>query len=97
MDFGGGSTVAVAAASTAVLAPRFGRRVAFSISNYGTTTVFLTFSDSQVAAANRGLALYPGTSMGDSNSDTYRCWQGAITAFEASGAGTLSVWERLEG
>lgn len=96
-DYAGSSTVAIAAASTQVLANRNGERIAFSISNYGAATVYLTMSNTQMAGANRGIALYPGMTISDSSSDIYKCWQGTITGYEAGGAGTLAVWERCEG
>ena len=91
----GSSTVAIAAASTVIMANRSGRRIAFSISNYGAATVFLTMSNTQLAAANSGIALYPGMTISDSSSDIYKCFQGTVSGYEAGGAGTLSVWERV--
>lgn len=100
MEYAGGSTVAVAAASTEVLPRRIRSgfrpaRIAFSISNYGGVAVYLNLSNTQEAAAGIGVLLQPGGTFIDSNDGAYECWQGTITAFEAGGAGTLAVWERV--
>lgn len=94
-DSGGSSSVSVGATSTQILAPRHGRRIAFSISNYGAAIVYVNLSDKEGAIANQGIALYPGATMADSNGDIYKCWQGAINGIESGGAGTLAVWERV--
>ena len=94
-ELAGSSTVAVAAASTEVMAKRLGRRLAFSITNNSALNVFLSLSDTQEAAANRGILLAPYATVADSSSDVYKCWQGTITAYEATGAASLSCWERV--
>lgn len=96
VDSGSSGNVAVAATATSVLPKRVGgKRLAYSISNYGAVVVYLTFSDFQTATSTTGLALQPGQTIADSNSAGYFCWQGAISAIEAGGAGTLSYTERV--
>ena len=101
MDRAGSSTVAVAATSTLVLPARVrqfaGRpqRIAFSITNYSAVVIYLNLSNSEPAAAGYGIPLYPGTTLMDSNSEKYECWQGTISAIEAGAVGTLAVWERV--
>lgn len=94
-DLAGSSNVAVAATSTAVLQARRGRRLGFSISNYSALLVYVNLSDKEGAVIGRGIALQPGMTISDSSSDVYKCWQGAISAIETTGAATLSVWERV--
>lgn len=97
MDRGGSSTFASAATSAVILPSRvYGQRVAFSISNYGAVTVYLSLSDVEGAVAGRGIALAPGSTFSDSNGDNYLCWQGAIHGLDAGAAGTLAVWERVK-
>jgi hypothetical protein len=69
--------------------------MAFSITNYGAAVVYLNLSDTVGAAVGYGIPLYPGTTLMDSNSEKYECWQGTISAIEAGGVGTLAVWERV--
>lgn len=97
MDSAGGSSVTVAAATVTPVLPRRteNRRVAFSISNVGANSCFLSPSDVGVAAANAGIYLAPGGVMSDSDATSYRCWSGAISAFSTAGT-TLAVWERSE-
>ncbi len=97
VDIAGSSNVTVAATSTIVLPRRStaGGRVAFSISNYSALLIYLNMSDGEGAAAGKGIALYPGMTISDSSSDVYKCWQGTISAQEATGAATLAIWERV--
>ena len=82
-DMGSSSTVSAGATSASVLDPRFGRRIAVTISNVGANIAYLNFSDQQGAATGYGIALQPGTSVGDSSSDYVKCWQGRITCISA--------------
>lgn len=66
-----------------------------SISNYSALYVFLSLSDSQAAALNYGIMLAPYATYYDSNNGDYQCWQGKVTAIEATGAAVLAVWERV--
>jgi FlaG/FlaF family flagellin (archaellin) len=97
-DNGQSSNLTVGATSTEVLRKRpYGSRVAFSITNYSALTVYLNLSDTGIAEAGKGIGLYPGGTISDSSSDVYKCWQGTINAQEATGAATLSIWERVLG
>jgi len=100
MDRAGSSTVAAAATSGLVLPtrPRAGirpARIAFSITNYSAVVVWLNLSNTEGAAVGYGIPLYPGTTLMDSNSEKYECWQGTITCIDATATGTLAVWERV--
>lgn len=95
-DIGGSNSVAVAATSTNVMGVRGGRRLAFNITNYSALTVYLNLSNTAGAELGHGIALYPGGSISDACGDVYKCWQGTITAIEATGAATLAVWERVQ-
>lgn len=92
-DMGSSSTVSAGATSATVFQPRFGRRIAVTISNVGANIVYLNFSDAEGAATSYGIALQPGTSFGDSSSDYVKCWQGRITCISAAGS-TLACYER---
>ena len=96
-DYAGSSSAAVGSASTIILDARRGRRLAFSISNYSALVVYLNLSDKEGAAVGYGIALYPGMTVSDSSATGIPCWQGTISAIEATGAATLAVWERVEG
>jgi hypothetical protein len=97
MDMAGSSNLAVASSSTIVLPKRVsGIRVAFSISNYSALVVYLNLSDAQGAIIGQGIALYPGMTVSDSTNGIVPCWQGTITAIEATGAATLAIWERVK-
>lgn len=100
VDRAGSSNVAAAATSTEVLPPRvkvFGRtqRIAFSITNYSAVIVYLNLSNEVGAVVGYGIPLYPGTTLMDSNSERYECWQGRISCIDATATGTLAVWERV--
>ena len=95
-DYGGSSTVTLAAATnTSVLPARRGRRIAFSIANVGANSAFITMSDNQAAVANYGVYLAPGGILTDSNAGNYIAWQGSIAGISTGGS-TLAVWERVE-
>jgi len=96
-DYAGSSNVAVAATSTAVMAARNGKRIAFSITNLSALIVYMNMSMTANAVLTQGIALYPGMTITDSSGDVYKCWQGTITAIEATGAATLACWERVQG
>lgn len=98
MDYAGTSQVSVAATATTIFPSRVGqKRIAFAISNYGATDVYLCLSDYQQAAVNYGILLKPNSTFADSSSDFYTCWQGVVTAIDAAGLATLSCWERIQG
>lgn len=94
-DYGGQSTVTLAAATEAsVFPPRFGRRRSFSIANVGGNPAYVDMSDGETAVAGSGIYLAPGGVLTDSDFGTYKCWQGAITAVSTAGT-SLSCWERV--
>jgi hypothetical protein len=97
-DYASGSNLTTSATSQTVLEARRGRRIAFSVTNYGATTAWLMLSDNEPAVVGSGVPVYAGTTVSDSNNDKYKCFQGAITAVDdgAGGATTLSIWERVE-
>lgn len=94
----GSGNLTTSATSQEVMSPRRGRRVAYSISNYGATPAYLSLSDTQAAAVGYGITLAAGATISDSNGADYKCWQGKISAVDngAGGATTLSYWERVE-
>jgi len=99
MELAGSSTLTTSATAQTVLANRSGRRVAFTISNYGATTAWICLSDVQTAAVGVGIPLAAGSSISDEwKSEKLPCWQGAITAVDdgAGGATTISTWERVK-
>lgn len=97
VSIAGSKAVTTSGTSQVVSEPKMGRRVAFSITNYGATIAWVNMSDSETAGVGRGIPIYPGGVIADSNGDIYRCWQGSITAVDngASGATTIAVWERV--
>lgn len=97
MSSAGNRTLTTSGTSQQVSPAQFGRRISFSITNYGTTVAWVCQSDNQTAAVGVGVPLYPGQTMADSSSDIYRCWQGRITAVDdgSGGATTLAIFERV--
>ncbi len=96
VDYAGASTITLAGATnTAVLPPRMGRRIAFSVANVGANAAYVNMSDGQAAVANYGVYLAPGGILTDSNSGNYLAWQGSIVAISTAGS-TLAIWERVE-
>ena len=95
-DFAGGKTYTTTSASAQLIENRQERRLAFSITNYGTNTAWLMLSNTQAAAVGTGIPLYAGETIVDGNSDIYKCWQGSIAVIQdTAGTTTLSVWERV--
>ena len=94
MDQSGASSVILAAATVgAILPPRRGKRIAFSVANVGANGVFINMSDGQAPAVNSGIYLAPGGILTDSNSGSYLCYQGTINGISTAGS-TLAIWER---
>jgi hypothetical protein len=95
-DNAGAATVTLAAATAnQVVAKRQkNRRVGISISNTGANTAYLNPSDSQAPVVGQGIELLSGSTWYDSDSETYQCWSGSISAISTAGT-TLSVWERV--
>lgn len=94
-DYGGQSTLTLAAATVAQVFPsRAGRRRAFSVANVGANPVYLTMSDTEIAVAGSGIYLAPGGILSDSDFGANTCWQGAISAISTAGS-SLSMWERV--
>lgn len=97
MDLSGNKNLTTSATAQEVMAPRRGSRISFSVTNYGATVAWICLSDEQVAAVGTGIPLPAGTSLTDSSSDYYQCWQGKITAVDdgAGGATTIAITERV--
>jgi len=87
MDLSGAKNLTTSATAQEVMAPRMGQRISFAITNYGLTTAWICLSDQQVAAVGTGIPIYAGTTISDSSSDVYQCWQGKITAVDDGAAG----------
>lgn len=96
MDAAGSSTFTAAATSTQVMPNRSGRRIEYSITNYGAVVVYLNLSNNQPAQVGYGVPLYPGQTIFASSSNGIPCWQGSISAIDATATGTLAVWERVQ-
>lgn len=98
MDSGGSSALTLAAGVAGQPLPnRNGRRIAFTVTNVGANPAYITLSNSEIAVAGQGIYLLPGGSgnVQDSNGDTYKCWQGAISAISTLGT-SLAIWERVQ-
>lgn len=97
MDLSGSKNLTTSATAQEVLEPRRGARISFAITNYGLTTAWVCLSDQQVAAVGTGIPIYAGTTISDSSSDAYKCWQGKVTAVDdgSGGATTIAITERV--
>lgn len=95
MDFGGSSSLTLAAATAGQALPaRNGRRVGYIITNVGANPAYGTASDNEVAVAGQGFYLAPGGMVQDWNGDKYKCWQGAISLISTAGT-SLAIYERV--
>jgi hypothetical protein len=98
-DISGSHTITTSATSQQIMSNRNGKRIAFSISNYGATAAWINISNEEGATVGYGIYLPPGTTVSDSNNGSgYKCSQSTISVVDdgAGGATTLSYWERVE-
>ncbi len=99
MEASGAGVITTSGTNQRIIGPRFGKRLEFTITNYGATLAWVNPSDAQTAAVARGIPLYPGATMsGEKKGDNSKCYQGQICAVDdgSSGATVLAYWERCE-
>lgn len=89
--------VVVGAASLVLSkAPQDNKRVAFVFKNTGATTITIVLGI-HAAVDRAGIVLGTNEYYAESNSESFKAWQGQINTIGDAGAGSLSVMERFEG
>ena len=89
------ATVAVGTGAVVVLPETFPRRTRYVLKNTssGTQIITVSFGQEKLAVANEGIPLSVGAVISDSDSESYQCFSGAITAIADGASAQLSVFE----
>lgn len=69
------------------------RRTQLIIQNTSTAQTITVTKGDQPAVAGAGIVLVSGQTFIEADDGGFRCWQGAVQAISATGAGTLSITE----
>lgn len=94
------ATLTVNAAALTVVCPPvespYARRKAVTITNTSTGGQNVTVAFGEDVTAGKGYFLVPYSTLNESKSENYECFQGRITAIASAIAGSVAVVERVE-